>query len=203
MKARLDHLPSRLPTRVRRTWSVPSSVSSPMPDSEPRAYRLVMHAAERDQERAAGLAQGSTEEGPALRDAAAATARAEADEREAQAARERLRGEPIPAIPPDERIAPHLHRGERVHSLRTSAILRTPGDDRALGYGGTLYLTSQRLAHIGQVTVNVQLSDIIETSVAGERLLITLRDAEGLILDVDRPRLLRTEIAAAMRGGRG
>jgi len=162
-----------------------------------------MHAAERDQEPTAGVARGSTEEGPALRDAAAATARVEADEREAQAARERLRGEPLPAIPPDERIAPHLHPGELVHSLRTSAILKAPGDDRALGYGGTLYLTSQRLAHIGQVTVNVQLGDIIETSVAGERLLITLRDAEGLILDVDRPRLLRTEIAAAMRGGRG
>jgi hypothetical protein len=54
--------------------------------------------------------------------------------------------------------------------------------------------------HIGQVTVNVQLADIAETSLAGERLLITLRGGDGLTLDVDKPRLLRTEIAAAMRG---
>jgi len=81
-------------------------------------------------------------------------------------------------------------------------MLRAPGDDRALGYGGTLYLTSRRLVHIGQVTVNVQLRDIIETAVAGERLLVTLRDAEGLTLEVDRPRVLRTEIAAAMRAAR-
>jgi hypothetical protein len=100
---------------------------------------------------------------------------------------------------PDERIGPHLAPGELVHDLRPSAILKAPGDDRALGYGGTLYLTSQRLVHIGQVTVNVQLRDIIETALAGERLLITLRDAEGITLDVDRPRLLRIEIAAAAR----
>jgi hypothetical protein len=53
--------------------------------------------------------------------------------------------------------------------------------------------------HIGQVTVNVQLADIAETSLAGERLLITLRGGDGLTLDVDKPRLLRIEIAAAMR----
>jgi hypothetical protein len=35
--------------------------------------------------------------------------------------------------------------------------------------------------------------------VAGERLLVTLRDAEGVVFELDRPRLLRTEIAAAMR----
>jgi hypothetical protein len=47
--------------------------------------------------------------------------------------------------------------------------------------------------------VNVQLTDIVETSLAGERLLVTLSHAEGLALDVDRPRQLRTEIAAAIR----
>ena len=31
---------------------------------------------------------------------------------------------------------------------------------------------------------------------------ITLRDAEGLTLEVDGPRVLRTEIAAAMRAAR-
>lgn len=159
-----------------------------------------MHHAERDQDPTAGVADASAEEGPALRDAASAAARAEADETAALEGRERFRKAGLPVLTPDERVAPHLLAGEVVHSLRPSAILKPPGDERALGYGGTLYLTSGRLLHIGQVTVNVQLSDIVETSLAGERLLITLRDAEGLILDLDRPRLLRTEIAAAMRG---
>ncbi len=156
---------------------------------------------ERDQDREAVLAD-STEEGPALRDAASTAARMEADEAAAIKARERLRTSPLPSIGADRSIAPLLGKGELVHGLRRSAILRAPGDDRALGYGGTLYLTSQRLVHIGQVTVNVQLADMAETSLAGERLLITLRGGDGLTLDVDKPRLLRIEMAAAMRGAR-
>ncbi len=78
-------------------------------------------------------------------------------------------------------------------------MLGTPGGDRAHGYGGTLYLTSRRLVHLGQVVVSVALTDIEETSLAGERLLLTLRAGEGLSLDLDRPRVLRAEIAAATR----
>ena len=89
--------------------------------------------------------------------------------------------------------------GQLVHDLRSRAILKTPGDDRALGYGGSLYLTFRRLLHIGQVTVDVRLTDIVETALAGERLLIWLNDDEGLVVDLDRPRQLRTEIAAAIR----
>ena len=158
-----------------------------------------MTQAERDQDREAVLAD-STEEGPALRDAVSTAARMEADEAAAIDARERLRTEKLPEIEADRSIAPQLGKAEVVHGLRRHAILRAPGDDRALGYGGTLYLTSERLVHIGQVTVNVQLADIAETSLAGERLLITLRGGDGLTLDIDQPRLLRTEIAAAMRG---
>lgn len=162
-----------------------------------------MRQPERDQDPEGGsTATGSTEEGPALRDAAEAVSRIEADEAAALEARDRLRAAPLPRIPADDRIGPQLAPDEVVHDLRRSAILRAPGDDRALGYGGTLYLTSRRLVHIGQVTVNVQLQDIVETALAGERLLITLRDAEGLTLEVDGPRVLRTEIAAAMRAAR-
>lgn len=143
---------------------------------------------------------GATEEGPALRDATHAAARADADEREALDVRERLRDGPPPTLEPDSVVSEHLRPGELVRGLRQSAILRPPGDDRGLGYGGTLYLTSHRLIHVGQVIVNVQLKDIVETSLAGERLLITLREGDGVALDVDRPRTLRAEIAAATRG---
>ena len=158
-----------------------------------------MHPAERDQDTSASTLDSSTEEGPALRDAAAVAARAARDEEEATAARVRFITEPIPCIEPDATLAPHLDLGEGVHSERRSAILRVPGGDRAHGYGGTLYLTTRRLVHQGQVMVTVQLTDIVETSLAGERLLLALRNGEGMAFDVDRPRLLRAEMAAAMR----
>lgn len=157
-----------------------------------------MQPDERDQDPTRS-AVGVPEEGPALRDATLVAERAAQDEADADAARERLRDAPIPVIPVDERLAPHLSPGEGVHSERRSAILSVPGGDRALGYGGTLFLTSRRLIHQGQVMVTVQLTDIVETSLAGERLLLALRSGEGMAFDLDRPRLFRAEIAAAMR----
>ena len=156
----------------------------------------------RDQDALLTLSDASTEEGPALRDARAAADRAAADERAADAIRERLQAAGIPTIPPDDRVAGHLFTDEMVHDLRSSAILNAPGDDRALGYGGTLYLTSRRLLHIGQVVVTMQLTDIVETSLAGERLLVTLRGGEGFAVDADRPRQFRTLLAAAIRQAR-
>ncbi len=141
----------------------------------------------------------STERDPALRDARAAAHRASEDEAAASEARERFLREPLPTITPDDQIAPHLAQDEGVHALRRHAILRGPGDDRALGYGGTLYLTARRLIHLGQVVMTVNLADVQETSLAAERLLITLRDGEGLSLDIDQPRLLRAEMAAVTR----
>jgi hypothetical protein len=160
-----------------------------------------MHPGERDREGPTEIAEPSTEDGPALRDAARVAERAALDEAAAADARERYRTQPLPSLT-DDRVAAHLSEGEQVHSLRTSAILLGPGDATALGYGGTLYLTSQRLIHLGQVIVTVQLTDVAETSLAGERLLLTLRNGDGLRLDIDRPRLFRTELAAATRGRR-
>jgi hypothetical protein len=155
--------------------------------------------AERGRDASADSIDASGADGPALRDAAAAARRAADDEERAAATRARLQGQPLDTLEPDEAIAPHLGAEERVHAVRERAILRAPGGDTALGYGGTLYLTSRRLVHLGQVVVGVQLTDIVETSLAGERLLLSLRDSEGVSLDVDRPRELRAEIAAATR----
>jgi hypothetical protein len=160
-----------------------------------------MQPAERDQDPTTTLVE-STEEGPALRDASAAAERAARDEADAIEARDRYRAGSLPALEPDEAIAGQLGQGEVLHSVRRSAILRVPGGDRAHGYGGTLYLTSRRLVHLGQVMVTVQLTDIVETSLAGERLLLALRNGEGLAFDLDRPRLLRAEMAAATRASR-
>jgi len=172
-----------------------------------------MHAAKRNQDDPTERSARSTEEGPALRDAADILAREERkpgrllgrliDEAEAQAARERFQVEPLPVIEPDEQIGPHLAAGEMVHDMRSGATTKPPGGQDALGYGGTLYLTSRRLVHMGQVFLTVMLADIVETSLAGDRLLLSLRDGEGLTLDVEGPRLLRAHIAAAMQELRG
>ncbi|MDQ3149668.1 MAG: hypothetical protein M3Q38_07065 [Chloroflexota bacterium] len=159
-----------------------------------------MQASERDRDTSGHLLDEFTEEGPALRDAMTAAERAADDEAAANSARELLRMGTIQSLEPDDAVSPHLADGELVHALRTRAILKAPGEDRALGYGGTLYLTSRRLIHLGQVMVTVQLTDIVETSLAGERLLLTLRDGEGIALDLDRPRLLRAEMAAVAQG---
>jgi hypothetical protein len=174
-----------------------------MPSTDAPAYLADMHLAERDRDPSDGSDRATdvpTEEGPALRDAATLAERAASDEADANEARARFRIGPIPAIEADEVVRPHLAEGELVHALRIRAILRAPGGDAALGYGGTLYLTSRRLIHLGQVVMSVQLTDIVETSLAGERLLLTLRDGEGLSLDVDRPRLLRAVMAELGRG---
>lgn len=161
-----------------------------------------MHLAERDRDPWPAVVDGSTEEGPALRDAATVAHNAATDEADAALARDQFRDGPLPALEPDESIVGHLTPGELVHDLRKRAILRTPGGESALGYGGSVYLTSHRLVHLGQVTVTVQLSDIVETSLAGERLLLTFPEGEGMTLDVDRPRLFRAHVAAAVRGVR-
>jgi hypothetical protein len=171
-----------------------------MPGPSPSRYAHRVFEAERDQESTEDArVDTATEEGPALRDASATIERIADDERQAAAARDRLRDQSLAVLEPDGVVRTHLESGELVHSSRRSAILEPPGG-RGLGYGGSLYLTSRRLLHIGQVTMGVRLDDITETSVAGERLLVTLEHAEGLSFDIDRPRVFRAEIAAAVRG---
>ena len=190
------------PVRIRSVRSVHRSVHLRIPQTCALAYLADMHLAERDRDPSEEPVV-STEEGPALRDAVTAADRAADDEAAATLARERFRSGPIEPLAPDDAIGPRLAEGELVYALRRHAILRAPGGDAALGYGGNLYLTSRRLVHLGQVVMSVQLTDIVETSLAGERLLLTLREGEGLSLDVDRPRLLRAEMAEAGRGLRG
>lgn len=163
------------------------------------SYYPRMQLPARGRDASSNSIETSAEEGPALRDAQAAADRASQDEAAATEARERLLRDPLPTIEPDDDVAPHLASDEPVHALRRHAILRGPGDDRALGYGGTLYLTARRLIHLGQVVMTVNLADVQEASLAAERLLITLREGEGLSLEVDQPRLLRAEMAAVTR----
>ncbi len=137
----------------------------------------------------------------ALRDAAEILARARADETAADEARVRYRGQLMRPLEPDPSIAPLLAPGEVVLAVRRLAILdrREPaiGTGAPAGLAGDLYLTSRRLVLAGRHALSFDLGEIEEVMLAGERLLLVLGDGNGASLYVDRPRLLRVELAAA------
>ena len=142
-------------------------------------------------------------QGPGIRDAEEILRRAHEDERDAVEARNRYRADGLPVLAVDGPIAERLRPGETVVDARTSAVvsrhLRGDGTDV---FPGRLYLTTERLMVVGGATLDVELEQIDELALAGERLLVTLRDGTGLSIDASRPRLMRVQIAAAMAAGR-
>jgi hypothetical protein len=50
---------------------------------------------------------------------------------------------------------------------------------------------------VGRLTVAIDLDEIEDAVVSGERILLVMGDGRGATLDVARPRLLRVEIATA------
>jgi hypothetical protein len=141
--------------------------------------------------------------GPGIRDAEAILERAREDERAAFDARARYRNEGLPAIEPDDEIAASLRPDESVVVVRPSSVVsRHPRGDGIEDFAGRLYLTSRRLVLLGQTTLEVDLREIDELALAGERLLVTLNDGAGLSIDATQPRLLRVQIAAALNAGR-
>ena len=143
---------------------------------------------------------------PALRDADEILARAEADEAAADEARERYRTTPIASLEPDDRIAPLLSRDEDVVAVRRSAVLERretqPGAEGSPGLAGDLYVTTRRLVLVGRRTVSIQLEEIAEAIMSGDRLLLVMGDGQGASLGVAHPRLLRVEIAEARMSAR-
>ena len=141
--------------------------------------------------------------GPGIRDAEEILIRAREDEREAFEARARYRTDGLPTIEPDDVIADSIGPNELVFVVRPSTLvsshLRGDGTD---DFAGRLYVTSRRLILLGRTTLEVELDQIDELALAGERLLITLIDRTGLSIDTAQPRLLRVQIAAALTAGR-
>jgi hypothetical protein len=144
-----------------------------------------------------------TASSPAVRDADAILARIADDETAALEARERYRDQQMAPLEPDPRISGFLVPGEEIIAVRRSVLLdrREPSPGARCpqhpGLSGDLYVTSTRLLHIGRTVIEYDLAAIREADVSAEHLLLVLSDGAGMILDVDRPRLLRVEIAAA------
>ena len=125
---------------------------------------------------------------------------AAADEAAADEARLRYRRRGIGPIDPDERIGPVLEPGEQLVAVRRSALLyrpETPEVGAAPPVAVDVYVTSRRLVLAGPDTYAFDLTAVDEAVVSNERLLLVLCDGAGLVLEVDWPRLLRVEIAAA------
>ena len=124
----------------------------------------------------------------------AATDQAAADE-----ARLRYRRRGVERIDPDERIGPVLEPDEQLVAVRRSALLyrpETPEVGAASPVMVDVYVTSRRLVLAGPDMSFFDLATLDEAVVSHERLLLVLRHGVGLVLEVDRPRLLRVEIAA-------
>src|SRR6266487_1325977 len=106
----------------------------------------------------------------ALRDAEKIAARIAADDAAAADARRAYEVDGLPAIEPDAGARAILIPGELLHAIRASALLEasTSGEEETLPRGGTLYLTSPRVVHLGAETTELPLSQIDEVTVALE-----------------------------------
>ena len=98
---------------------------------------------------------------------------------------------------PDPRIASLLSRGERLIACRGAVAF----DRRQAGLRdrpvGDLYLTSERLLFVGSPMASIPLESIEDSILAGDRIQLMLRGGVGVLIDADRARLLREQIAAA------
>ncbi len=131
----------------------------------------------------------------------------EIDESAAAAARVRYRTEGVVPVAPDARIEHLLEPGESLLAVHAAIVAdsRAAADGSSVppGVSGDLYLTSDRLVFAGGVLVAYALGDVEEAVVAGEHVLLVMRDGVGLRVAVDEPRLLRVQIAAARAARRG
>jgi hypothetical protein len=123
------------------------------------------------------------------------------DEAAATEARARFREHGVDPIEPDDGIRRLLAAGEQVMAMRHFV-----GLDRRLASAhltaidsvrGDLYVTTARLVHVGQHVLSYDLDEIADSALAGERVLLILREGLSVALDAARPRLLRVQIAVA------
>jgi hypothetical protein len=134
---------------------------------------------------------------PAVRDAEEILRRIRQDEADADEARIRYRVEGLPSVDVDGLTAERLRPGEAAVGVRSSTVVtRHVLGDRTDELAGQLVLTTERLLVVGHTPLELELGEIDELTLAGERLLVTLHDGTGLSINASRPRLLRVQIAA-------
>jgi len=128
-----------------------------------------------------------------------------ADETRADAARRDLREHGFVSIQPDERIGVILAPGEAIAAVRRSVSLeRRLAPDASGGRRpiGDLYVTTERLIHLGRDRVEYGLGEISDAVETDGALRLIVGEGRGVELGVADPRLLRVEIAAMREAAR-
>jgi hypothetical protein len=87
--------------------------------------------------------------------------------------------------------------GEQVVAHRGAATLDRRQPRRQRRPVGDLYLTSARLLFVGSPMASIPLESIEDAILIGARIQLMLRGGVGILIDVDRPQLLREQIADA------
>ena len=96
-------------------------------------------------------------------------------------------------------VAGQLLPGETLRDDRVDAMLvRIDNARSSEPRNGQLYLTDRRLLHLDGETVAIDLTDIEELTLAGDRLLITLSGLHGLVIDTTDAAEFRAAVAAAI-----
>ncbi len=126
--------------------------------------------------------------------------RAIEDEVAATEARRRYRTEPMASVSHDAALDGVLRPGEVVLAVRRAASVGhgTPAVDRLTRERMTdMFLTSERLVIGCERAISIELAEIVDAIVVRGRLVLILRDGSSVSLAVERPRVLRVEIATA------
>ena len=126
---------------------------------------------------------------------------ARTDEEDASDARRRYRSHGIEPLAPDDCIGPMLAPGEYVLAHHRSVGLdrrqRSKEIEPSVPMRGDLYVTSARLVYLDGRVLTIDLDDIEDAALVGDRVLLVTRGGIGFILETARPRLLRVQMAAA------
>ena len=130
-----------------------------------------------------------------------------ADDEDASAARRRYRSHGIEPLAPDPCIGLLLEPDEDVLARHHGVGLDRRQSTRAAPSAqllGDLYVTSARLVHVGLSVLMIELDDIEDAALVGDRVLLVTRGGVGVTLETGQPRLLRVQVAAARaaRAGR-
>jgi hypothetical protein len=123
------------------------------------------------------------------------------DDAAAGAARARIRRHGLVPLQPDALAASVVPCGEHLFAVRPGARIECSAPSGP-SMTGTLYLTARRLVLAGGQRFEVPLEEIRDTGIAGDLLLLLLRGGGAVAIGVDRPRLLRVEVAAARAAAR-
>ena len=101
----------------------------------------------------------------------------------------------------DSRLAAYLREDEHLLARKRSATVSVvePVDPQRKTMLGRLFLTDRRLICLNGGIESIELADIRELGITRDRLLISLVDSRGVVINLEGPAAFRSRVAAAIR----